>query len=964
MKKTRVYELAKEFHKDTRELLDLLAEMEIEAVSHASALSDEEAERVRERLQAAQTHQISQKRISRKVIRRRKKVIEAPEAAETEPQVDEEAETSPAEEESTAETMVTEAAEPVAEAVSASPEEPPVQAEVQAEAPAVKKPVRVLESKEPRARIVKPAEPVAKAREEEKEPPAEPAADQPSAQEKPRPKEPEETAEKAALPQEPPAEPVAEVTAPAEVRAEAPAPQGPRAETPVPKPAKPKAKKPEKTTAEGVETDESDDKALALHTDKKVKRLRWTDGEPARIISRPSAPPSSLKPKPAPRAPVLDGPGPIDLPPGEKDDGTRRRKGKKAIKKGRKRDVGRAELYSKQGAAAQFRGGKPKRSGKKAQKTQITQPKAIKMRIKVADAVTVAELAKRMGVKATDVVKQLLHLGMMVSLNQTLDIDTATIVGNEFGYEVERTAFEESELLQVAEDKEENLRPRPPVVTIMGHVDHGKSSLLEAISTREINIVDGEAGGITQHIGAYKVDVGDSQIVFLDTPGHEAFTAMRARGAQVTDIVVLVVAADDGVMDQTREAINHSKAAKVPIIVAVNKIDKPDIDPDKVKRELSEAGLQPEEWGGDTIFAHVSAKTGQGIDDLLETIKLQAEMQELLGDPVKPAMGRVIEAQVDRGRGTVATVLVQGGTLRVGDAFVVGPHHGKVRALIDDKGNPVDEAGPSTPVQVQGLSGVPEAGDEFQVVADEKAARQVAEHRAVKRRETELSQGTKVSLESLMERAGEEAKELNIVLRADVQGSIEALKDSLEKLSTDKVKLSVIQTGTGAITESDIMLASASHAIVLGFNVRANAKVNEVAEQERIEIRYYDVIYKAIEEIREAMAGLLDSIYKEHTVGRAEVREVFRVPKIGAVAGSHVQDGNIRRGALARLVRDGVVVYDGKIGSLRRFKDDVKEVGPGYECGIGLENFNDIKVGDEIEVYEMEEIRPDLDSAE
>ena len=920
MKKTRVYELAKEFHKDTRELLDLLAELEIEAVSHASALSEAEAERVREHLRASQTHQISQKRISRKIIRRRKKAIETP--AETEAQAEAlQEETAPAEEQTPIQAPPpAQAEEPARVVLAAREEEPPAQAE-------------------PLEEQAGPVEEQVAAQESAPETAAEPESVQEAA---PEVAEAEEEA-----PEKPAKEPRKGKKAEAEPPVAAPEPEPPVE-------AEGKDEEPE----EEPEADTSAETPPARE-DKKVKRLRFTDGEPARIISRPSVPPPSIKPK-APRRPAEAGPvNLIDIPPGEKDDGTRRRKGKAAKKKGRKRDVGRAELYSREGGA--FRGGKPKRSPKRAQKTQITQPKAIKMRIKVADTVTVADLAKRMGVKATDVVKQLLQLGMMVSLNQTLDLETATIVGNEFGYEIERSSFEEANVLKVAEDREENLVSRSPVVTIMGHVDHGKSSLLEAISTREINIVDGEAGGITQHIGAYKVKIDDADIVFLDTPGHEAFTAMRARGAQVTDIVVLVVAADDGVMDQTKEAINHSRAAKVPIIVAVNKIDKPDIDTDRVKRELSEAGLQPEDWGGDTIFVHVSAKTGQGIDDLLETIKLQAEMQELKADPVKPAMGRVIEAQIDRGRGTVATVLVQGGTLRVGDAFVVGPHYGKVRALIDDKGQPIDEAGPSTPVQVQGLSGVPKAGDEFQVVEDDKSARQVADHRATARRETELSKGTRVSLESLMEGVGEEAKELNIVLRADVQGSIEALKEALEKLSTDKVKLSVIQTGTGAITETDILLASTSQAIVLGFNVRANAKVNEVAEQERVEIRYYNVIYKAIEEIREAMAGLLDSIFKEHITGRAEVREVFRVPKLGAVAGCLVQDGKISRGGMVRLVRDGVVVYEGKIGSLRRFKDDVKEVASGYECGIGLENFNDIKAGDELEVYEMEEIRPDLD---
>ncbi|MBW1713161.1 MAG: translation initiation factor IF-2, partial [Deltaproteobacteria bacterium] len=703
------------------------------------------------------------------------------------------------------------------------------------------------------------------------------------------------------------------------------------------------------------------DKPAQAAKDKKegrpqVKRPRWSDGEPARIISKPSGPPPEPKTDLTIQPPL---PGPPGLP--EKGETPKRRKGKSETgrRRSKKRDVSRAELYASRNG--RFRPAKVKRGGKKSQKTQITQPKAIKMRIKVAEAVTVGDLAKRMGVKATDVVKQLMSLGMMVTLNQILDLETATIVANEFGYEVEKAAFEESDLLRVAEDKPENLAPRSAVVTIMGHVDHGKSSLLEAISTHNLHIVDGEAGGITQHIGAYVVQAGGGQIVFLDTPGHEAFTSMRARGAAVTDIVVLVVAADDGVMEQTKEAINHSRAAGVPIIVAINKMDKPDIDPDRVKRQLSELDLMPEEWGGETLYAHVSAKTGQGIDELLETIKLQAELLELQADPDKPAVGRVVEAQVDRGRGTVATVLIQGGTLHVGDAFVVGSHYGKVRALLDDKGRPVDEAGPSIPVQVQGISSVPQAGDELVVVEDDKTARQISDHRQTKQRETELSQTTRLSLESFLEQAGEEAKELNIVIKADVQGSIEALREALEKLSTDKVKLTVIHTGAGAITESDIMLASASQAVVIGFNVRANPKATEAIETEGVEVRYYNVIYKVIEDVREAMAGLLESIFEERPVGRAEVREVFRVPRLGAVAGSYVVEGEVRRGALARLTRDGVVVYEGKVASLRRFKDDVRQVAAGYECGIGLENFNDIKVGDEIEVYELEEIRPDLE---
>ncbi len=833
MKKTRVYELAKEFRKDTRELLDLLHEMDIEAVSHASSLPEDQAERVRERLRAAQTHQIIQKRISSGVIRRRRKEI---------------------------------------------------------------KPKPELE-------------------------PAPPAAS------------------------EAPAEAISEAAPPPAVE-EAPPPLElePVVEAPTPKEEKPTPLEPE-----------------AAEDMPKVRKPRWAArSERARIISKPSITPAEtdidldLEP---PAAPPKEAP-----PPPKEAEAGRRRKGRAepGRRRGKKRDVSRAELYAPR--EGKFRPSKVKKSAKAALKTQITQPKAIKMRIKMAEAISVAELAKRMGVKAPEVIKQLISLGMMVTLNQIIDLEAAAIVAAEFGYEIERSAFEESELIKPRKDKPEDLRPRPPVVTIMGHVDHGKSSLLEALSTHNLKIVDGEAGGITQHIGAYKVKADGGPIVFLDTPGHEAFTAMRARGAQVTDIVVLVVAADDGVMDQTREAINHARAAEVPIIVAVNKMDKLNIDPERVKRELSELGLAPEDWGGETLFVFVSAKTGLGLDDLLEAIRLQAEILELKANPDKLALGRIVEAQLDRGRGAVATVLVQNGTLRVGDAFVVGAQYGKVRALFNDLGQAVDEASPSDPVLVQGLSGVPEAGDEFLVVDDERTARQVSAHRQAKRRETELSQTTRLSLESFMEQAEVgEAKELNIVIKADVQGSIEALRDALEKLSTDKVKLSVIHSGVGAITESDIMLAAASEAVVVGFNVRANPKAAEVVEAERVEVRYYDVIYKAIEDIKEAMTGLLESIFKEHVLGQAEVREVFRVPRVGSVAGCYITDGNVRRGAPARLIRDGVVVYNGKVASLRRFKDDVREVAAGYECGVSLENFNDIKVGDLIEIYELEEIRPTLE---
>ncbi len=604
---------------------------------------------------------------------------------------------------------------------------------------------------------------------------------------------------------------------------------------------------------------------------------------------------------------------------------------------------------------------------KKNKKQQVavtaTQPmKAAKRKIRFEEAIRVADLAHQMSLKSGEIIKVLFNLGVMATINSSLDIDTATLVASEFDYEVEKVGFSEESYLVPAEiDSPESLLPRPPVVTIMGHVDHGKTSLLDAI--RKTSVTSGEAGGITQHIGAYHVKTKRGDIVFLDTPGHEAFTAMRARGAQVTDLVVLVVAADDGVMEQTREAINHSKAAGVPILVAVNKIDKPTANPDRVLQELASLGLQAEDWGGDTVVGYVSAKTGQGLDDLLELIALQAEILELKANPNKPARGHVVEAKLDKGRGPVATVLIQEGTLKQGDAFVCGVFAGRVRAFFNDQGKKVKEAGPSIPVEIQGFDGVPEAGEEFICLTDEKAARRIAEARAIKQREKELAKQSRVTLETFLAStpSDSEAKVLNLVLKADVQGSLEAITDALHKLSTDKVRISVIHSGAGAITETDIMLAAASNAIILGFNVRPTAKVKEVAEREMVDIRFYDIIYKLVEEIKSAMAGMLAPVSKEVYLGQAEVRQTFSVPKVGVIAGCMVNDGKIQRNGGVRLLRDGVVVYTGKILSLRRVKDDVKEVAKGYECGIGLENFNDIKIGDILECFEMVEEAATLD---
>jgi translation initiation factor IF-2 len=590
--------------------------------------------------------------------------------------------------------------------------------------------------------------------------------------------------------------------------------------------------------------------------------------------------------------------------------------------------------------------------------------------VRIIEGSTVKEFAEKLGIKPKDVVTLLLQRKVFATINQPLNDDVAVELGQRFGYEVTFVPFEE----MVAEEEFEELiatdaddveLPRAPVVTVMGHVDHGKTSLLDAIRTTEV--AAGEAGGITQHIGAYSVQVaspdhpGESRrVVFLDTPGHEAFTLMRARGAKATDVVVLVVAADDGVMPQTIEAIEHSRAAGVPIVVAINKIDKPDANPDRVRQELAKQGLNPVEWGGETEMVQVSAKKRENLENLLETILLTSDILNLRASPTRLASGVVLEAKLDRGRGAVASVLVQQGTLRVHEPFIVGQIFGRVRAMFNDKGEAITEAGPATPVEVLGLQGVPQAGDSFQVVADIARAQQISGHRTMLNRQATLLQTTKRGIEALGE---SEVKELLVVIKADVQGSVEVLKSTLQKLSTDRVKVKVIRSGVGAITESDVLLASATQAgsavsavVVIGFNVRPGARATDLAKQESVDIRLHSIIYKVEEEIRAAMIGMLEAIEKEKIIGRADVREVFRVPKAGVIGGSMVIDGNIRRSARARLIRDGVVSWEGNITSLRRFKDDVSEVREGFECGIGLENFNDLKVGDQIEAYIVEKV--------
>jgi translation initiation factor IF-2 len=549
-----------------------------------------------------------------------------------------------------------------------------------------------------------------------------------------------------------------------------------------------------------------------------------------------------------------------------------------------------------------------------------------------------------------------MSLGVMANVNQALDFDTALLVAAEFGYEVEKSSFDEEDFLAAPGDAGGFAKvPRSPVVTIMGHVDHGKTSLLDYI--RKSKIQEGEAGGITQHIGAYHVKVGERRITFLDTPGHEAFTAMRSRGAEVTDLVILIVAADDGVMPQTREAADHAKAAKVPIIVAVNKIDKPGADPEKIRRQMLDIGLAQEAWGGDTVFCDISAKTGEGVSELLEMILLQADILNLSARVEGPARGRVIEARLDRGRGAVATLLVGEGVLRLGDSYVCGAHYGKLRALTDDQGKRVSEAGPSIPVEIQGISGVPQAGDEFIVLDDEKHARQVSQHRLSKRRENQLVKTSKLTLENVFDRIKAGAvKGLNLILKADVQGSLEAILDAVGKLSTPEIKISVIHGAAGNVSETDVMLAAASSALIICFGIKpAAGRVQDLAESEQVQIRYYDVIYKLLDDIKEAMAGLLDPVKSESLHGIAEVRAVFMITKVGQVAGSAVIQGKIIRGAKARVHRGQEIVYEGKINTLKREKSDAREVPEGYECGIGLENFGSIQVGDRIECYHVEE---------
>ncbi len=690
-----------------------------------------------------------------------------------------------------------------------------------------------------------------------------------------------------------------------------------------------------------------------------------------RVLGRIELPVAKKPAKPEARKPApVVGLGARLVAPESEEEEEEEGDGKKGgrARKGRKREFSRHDLVDYQGRdgrrtgrTARARGEKPEHEpeAEEAAKRQVT-----KRTVKLGETITVGDLAKQMSLKAGEIIGKLMEMGMMTTINQMLDKDTATLVLEEFQYPYESTEFDEASAIAETVDDEVDKATqevRPPVVTVMGHVDHGKTTLLDFI--RNASVAAKEAGGITQHIGAYKVTVNDKSITFIDTPGHAAFTAMRARGAEITDIVILVVAADDGVMPQTIEAINHAKAAKVPMVVAVNKMDKPGVNPDRVKQQLAEHGLQPEDWGGDTMFFSVSALKGAGIDELLEGVLLLAEMRELRASAEIRARGAVIEARQDRGRGTVATVLVQNGTLNVGDTFISGAETGRVRSMTDPSGRRIASAGPSSPVEITGFEGIPAAGDDFIVLPGEAQAKQISENRRARRlmAERALAAGP-ISLEEFSRRAGTApAAELNVILKVDVHGSLEAVKTGIEKLSTEKVKVRVVHAAVGGVTESDVQLAIASRAIIIGFNIRPEPRALADAESAGIEIRFYRIIYELVDDVRNAMIGLLAPVKEERTLGMVEVRDTFTIPKIGTIAGCYVQNGSVKRGSHVRLLRDSKVVYEGRLSSLKRFKDDVKEVQTGYECGIGIENYNDVKPGDQIEVYEFREIAATLE---
>jgi len=907
--KKRVYELARELNMTNKSLLEKISSLDLGLNSHMSTLDDDIEARIRYFIQGGTEPSLVEKRVQPTVIRRRRKVVETPQ-----------------------EELVTPAQEDTAESeseIEPKENEPDLATEVDQD------PVTDNQAAEAPAEMESAPQPTPEKLQDQGEPITEEAAPLVGQTALP-----EENAQTQAE-EEPPVAALESVT--------------------------------------GIESGESADTQKESTTEPAAKAKKKKKESAAKIIKLPERP---VKPQPKPKqepeaeiaAPIKEAVAPVEpakddrgkkkgkkRSPAEEEASQDKRFPKKKTSFRKKEVIEGADLYSNRQRPRKGRKGAKAKASPIGQKTQITTAKAIKRRVKIDETIILSDLAKRMGIKAADMIAKLMGMGVMATVNQTIDYETACLVAAEFDYEIEKASFEEEEILKITQtDDPEKMAPRPPVVTIMGHVDHGKTSLLDVI--RKSSVTSGEAGGITQHIGAYMVATEKGKITFLDTPGHEAFSAMRSRGAQVTDIVILVVAADDGVMPQTVEAVNHSKAAGVPIIVAVNKMDKPDANPERVTRQLSELGIVPEDWGGQNIFVQVSAKAKTGLDELLEMILLQSEVLELKANADKLAVGHVVEAKLDSGRGPVATVLVKEGTLKAGDPVVCGVHYGKVRALLDDLGRKVENAYPSMPVEIIGLSGVPMAGDEMIAVKDEKDAKQVSQHRFQKQRSKDLAKNSRLSLEKLFEKMQEgEVQDLNLIIKTDVDGSMEAIRDSLLKLSNVEVKINIVHAATGTITESDIFLASGSDAIIIGFNVRANAKVQEMATEEHVDIRYHNIIYNVIQEIKDAIVGMMKSTFEERILGRAEVRQTFHVPKVGTIAGSYITDGKFERGQLTRLLRDGIVIYEGKNLSLRRFKDDIKEVQSGYECGISLENYNDIKVGDVLECYYLEEIRPEVE---
>ena len=924
-KKTKVYELSRVLKLKEAELITILESLEIEVSTKFSPIADEDVERVKSWCLQHQGPDLVEKRVGSTVRRRRRKVVEpvAPEAPE--------------------ETISESADSPASDS----------SAEVVPEAAEVIEPVADSET------------------EVDTDSQDSVSADQAIEV---------ETAESAVAP-EPESE--TEVALDAEVEAEA---QDESLEVAVASGSEAGAEVKSETVSADADKVVADEEKKPATSVKKKKGAKEERG--ARVIGRVAL--SDLGSRPGggrpPRAKVkrkgVD-PAPGDIQPkiaaaatAPAPDDVNAKKGRKSRKKdGAAPDTDKAfnetakrtRKGSRRSVIKDFnfsdgrgKGRKGRGSKKKGgQKTEITMPKQIKRVVKITDAITVGELAKKMGVKSGEVISKLMALGTMVTINQMVDFDTATLVAEEYGHTVENVAFDEELVLKRVEDNPDDLVKRPPVVTIMGHVDHGKTSLLDAI--REARVAEGEAGGITQHIGAYMVSLEKGDISFVDTPGHEAFTSMRSRGAGVTDIVILVVAADDGVMPTTIESINHAKAAEVPIIVAINKIDKDNARPDEVRRQLSEHGLLSEDWGGDTIFVEVSAKLQQNLDTLLEMILLQAEMMEINANPNKEASGIVLESRLDRGKGPIATVLVQEGTVKSGDFVVAGLYSGRARALLNDHGEQIESAGPSMPVEILGLSGAPSAGDDFNVVKSEKQAKELTSNRQHKAREKDISKTSKISLEDLFDQMEEGVVEqLNVIVKGDVQGSVEAVSESLKKQATAKVKVEIVHAAVGGVKEADVMLAAASQAIIVAFNVRPDLKAQHLAEQESVDIRLYSVIYDLLEDLKKAMEGLLAPDIREVYLGRAEVREAFNVSKVGTIAGCRVIDGKVKRNADIRLLRDDVVIVEGKISSLKRFKDDAKEVASGFECGIGIENYNDIKAGDVIEAFTLEEVAAKL----